>query len=447
MSPRRRSKKRSGGRSPLPPRRSRAGRYSRKSRRLQSRKRTTATRTYRAVSQHAVGSTDTHTLMNDNTKMLFPPPCIGWAAEKGEQCGVLCDDGTTCACKRLNPFCVFHTTIHKNKTKEYKISATSYAMQKIKDRFCLYFMFHSASNHNKNNLSEAEKDKLSTSALGHLKYISDALLPKWEPREHGPKPNSAIALLHELVNWTPKQGELVRAEYKRLKLDGTDHTTQSPTSQKKKIKEWKLAEVLNYEPTTRVVSVRFAGYPDRTELLLDNVRPPYIAMPSKTIFLDSVDRGKMCIVLLKGSGALRDMELTCLPDQPDWNMMAFIYYNKCIGFTNIISKDTNSLTGEVTLDLPPFKSTKIASEEAFQLDIWYDADELMKTNAFAMFMDDENSQVLATCDIKATDVRKTVDYAKVVDPAINLITHWYTIIRRRQGRDDQVDHMRSIFYL
>lgn len=330
---------------------------------------------------------------------LYPPPNPSEEpnVDVSLQCGVKCSDQQVCHhTKGKGTFCEFHEKIASESTKEYHKNVgvherlnSGNAMRIIPLRIRVYLMYRNAQNHRKESLTNEEKSSLEGIGQGHLSYITSNLLPHWDTATYGTKPESADTLVTSFLKWTPKVGELVRAKYR-------------PESNR-----WKLAHVMKVAGNT--VEVQFKGYSDLKELEMAYVKPSYFAMPPKTVFVQYVLDNRPCVMLLKGSGLLRDMEWSCLPDQPIWDLLAIIFNGTHIMFTNIVSKKP-TLQGKVVIPLPSSEPKRPG--EKIEMSVWYTV-ELLKTAHFAEYMNDEFSEVLSLYDASEKKERFSIDVNNV----------------------------------
>lgn len=315
---------------------------------------------------------------------LYPPPSQGGIQGESvkSQCGVKCSDLTICTYQKDNDslFCITHKNHANESTQEYhkndkihKLLYEAEAMRIIPIRVRVYLMYRNALNHSSKHLEENIKTDFTKNAQKHLDYITKNLLPHWDTAKYGNKPESADDLVTSFENWEPKRLELVRAKYR-------------PSSY-----NWKIATIVNIED--KVFTLRFQGFDDETKVSRAYVKPSYFAMPPKTIFVNYVIRERPCVMLLKGSGLLRNMEWSCLPTQPVWDLLAIIFDGNNIMFTNIVSKK-EELYGSVTLPLASARTAILEEDERFGMEQWYKSDRLLKSKYFAEYMNDEFSEVM-----------------------------------------------------
>lgn len=383
-------------------------RSSRTSRR-RSKRATRSSRTYRmrvagGFTFRAADVSAQHVFEQWGDDTLYPPhgpPVNPIPKEIASQCGVLCMDREKRKKRCLHQtsgdsmFCEFHTRFAVKHTKDYhkndeihKTLNSNNAMRIIPLRICVYLMYNNASEHKQSVLTPDQKTQLEKTGQTHLEYVTRTLLPHWDKERYGPPPESADALVTSFLDWEPKVGEVVKAKFR-------------PQS------NWKTATVVALEGND--IKVRFHGYDDATKLSKSYVKPSYFAMPPKTAFVQYVLDDRPCVMLLKGSGFLRNMEWSCLPDQPIWDLLAIIFNGKHIMFTNIVSKKSK-LEGEVVL--PLLSSMPEKPGETLQMSVWYTL-ELLNSDKFAEYMNDEFSEVMFLYDAQEKRDKLSINVDKV----------------------------------
>lgn len=346
---------------------------------------------------------------------LYPPPNPSAEPTTNDvlfQCGVQCSNQEICRHEKEGSgsfFCTYHKKDAEASTKEYHKNYSidnqldsANAMRIIPLRIRVYLMYRNSLNNSSTHLSSQDKLRLEKVAQGHLSYITSNLLPHWDMATYGARPVDADSLVTSFMEWTPEINELVRAKYK-------------PTSY-----NWKFATVVDVERYE--IKVKFNGFDDVSTLGREYVKPSYFAMPPKTVFVQYVLDKKPCVMLLKGSGILRNMEWSCLPHQPVWDLLAIIFNGEHIMFTNIVSKQA-TLEGLVTLPLPSSLPERLEKEKPFEMDKWYDQN-LLQNPHFAKYMNDEFSEVMCLHDavIKKSDFSINVHDAFNCDATNGILT-------------------------